>query len=672
MATAPSDANGGSDLREGACSTCRRKKQKCSREDPCRTCISSGSECIYEEAQRRGSKPGYIDALTKRMDTLEALVLGQSLLLGPAITPVADGASDDPPGLDEMLQSVRQRLLQRRNKRRRAHTPSNCSSPSGTSVVVTQSHVKPRDGNMNPADTLGPATMPMMANSPKVSVPPLHMMRELVNIYFDRIHPWIPILHRPNIEATLETQDASLPDIVLLAMTAVSIRFYACDHQTQELYSRRCHDAVVLACMDRFSVETLQASIILAFNTIGSGKGPTSWSIVSSATRIVEQLGLAVEEEGNSQNKLLNRIGFLPPARNLTERESFRRIFWCIFLLDRFCSVATGWNTGLSIDHIKRRLPVEGCFWRDHVNKTAKFFDIDNNQIEPDVDVDAIGGLAYLIEASECLNRVASFLLQESVDLSSSDSLRHWFEKFQSLDAMLVRWKTFLPARWQVAGIDATGKMDENLTLAHITHNTSVIFLHQVMAYPDAVLRSRLPTENAAKTCIMAAGEVATIAAKFIANTTVVIPPTMSFCLFIAARALLADSNHSNTPVDVNFEILLQALREGSSRWVGPDAPAGRDNLAGQFADRLDAAWKSRSPVNIRTVAFEEDRNTTFPISFASPPIPDIFRDASANLTSMFGTTVSEPYNVPGMDFQTFDRIFTWTDEMIDNSLDVA
>ncbi|UKZ81647.1 hypothetical protein TrVFT333_009419 [Trichoderma virens FT-333] len=559
MTTAP-DTNDNPDLHDGACSTCRRKKQKCSREEPCRTCISSGSECIYEHAQRRGAKPGYIDTLIKRMDTLEALVLGQSMLLGPAIAPTKN-ASDDP------------------------------QTWSGADASTVHSS----------------------GNSPKASVPPLHMMRELVNIYFNRIHPWIPILHRPDIEAALETQNGNLPDIVLLAMTAVSIRFYTSDRQTQELYSRRCHDAVILACMDRFSVQTLQASIILAFNTIGSGKGPTSWSIVSSATRIVEQLGLAVEDEGMSQNKLLNRIGFLPPARNLTEKESFRRIFWCIFLLDRFCSVATGWNTGLSIDHIKRRLPVEGCFWRDQVNKTAKYFDIDNNKIDPDVDTDAMG----------------------------------------------------------VAGIDATGKMDENLTLAHVTHNTSVIMLHQVMAYPDAVLRSRLPTENAAKTCILAAGEIATIAAKFIANTVVVIPPTLSFCLFIAARALLADANHSNAPVDANFEILLQALQEGSSRWVGPNASTERDNLAGQFADRLDAAWKSRSPVNIRTVAFEDD-HSTFPISFASPPIPDIFRDASANVSSIFGAMVPEPYNAPDMDFQSFDRIFTWTDEMIDNSLNVT
>lgn len=657
------ESNGGTDLRDGACSTCRRKKQKCSREEPCRSCVSTGSECIYEDAQRRGGKPGYIDALVKRMDTLEALVLGQSLLLGPTLGPVASKHdSDDPPGLDDMLQSVRQRLIQQGNKRRRTHSSSNGSSPLGVPMVVTQVSAKSR--NIDDVSALA-------ANSPKPPVPSLPIMRELVNIYFNRIHPWIPILHRPYIDAALESQDEKPSEVVLLAIVAVTIRFYACGQQMQELYHRRYHDAVILACMHSFSVETLQASIIIAFNTVGSGKGPTSWSIVSSATRIVEQLGLAVEEEESNQNKLLNRIGFLPPTKNWTEKESFRRIFWCIFLLDRFCSVATGWNTGLPIDHIKRRLPVEGCFWRDQVNKKAKFFDIDNNKLEADVDTDAIGGLAYLIEASECLNRVATFLLQESVDLSNSDSLRHWFERFQSLDAMLVRWKTFLPMRWQVAGIDATGKMDENLTLAHVTHNTSVIMLHQVIAYPDAMLRDHLPSENATKTCILAAGEIATIAAKFIANTTVVIPPTLSFCLFIAARALLADSNHSNKLVDSNFEILLQALQEGSSRWVGPNRTSERDNLAGQFADRLEVAWKSRSPINIRTVAFQEDRST-FPISFASPPIPDIFRDASANLPSVFGVDASDTYNVPDLDFEGFDRIFTWTDEMIENNLDVA
>lgn len=656
----------------GACTLCRRKKQKCSREDPCRSCIGSGSICVYEEGQRRGAKPGYIEALIKRMDTLEALVLGQSLLFSSSLQGQENGMpASGEVGLEDRLQAVRHALLQPRPaKRKRKHSSVAESSTPASSVPAPEAMLNPQPWPASPSHAARARVLPLPA-----------MMRDLVAIYFSRIHPWIPILHERNFETSMASVDAPPSDVVLQAITSATIKFYPVDRQTQEWYHSRCHEAVVLACMDRFSVETLQASIIVAFSTIGSGKGPRSWSIVASATRIVEQLGLAMEEEDAAQDKLLNRIGFLPPAENWTEKESLRRIFWCIFLLDRFCSVATGWNTSLTSTDIKRRLPVEGCFWRDSTYKRARYFDIESQNVDEQDDIEALGGLAYLVEASECLNRVATFLLRDSVDISVNDSLRRWFENFQHLDATLVRWKTFLPARWQVSGIDATGKMDENLTLAHITHNTSVIMLHQIIAYPDAAFRHRLPSQNTAKTCVTAAGEIATIAAKFIANTTVVIPPALSFCLFIAARVLLADSNHFGTPVDPNFETLLQALRDGSSRWAaGGSSPSssligpGENNLAGQFAERIDAARRSRSPINVRTVALTEDYATggggAQPISFVSPPLPDVFRGEALSLASQFDVgNVQELIGIPAGGAGNFDRIFAWTDEMIGNGV---
>src|SRR3982074_1559099 len=68
-----------------ACIQCRRRKQKCSRGDPCQSCSTSGNMCLYEENKRRGPRAGLIEALTTRMDTLEAIVLGQSMLLSPQL-----------------------------------------------------------------------------------------------------------------------------------------------------------------------------------------------------------------------------------------------------------------------------------------------------------------------------------------------------------------------------------------------------------------------------------------------------------------------------------------------------------------------------------------------------------------------------------------------------------
>jgi hypothetical protein len=318
---------------------------------------------------------------------------------------------------------------------------------------------------------------------------------------------------------------------------------------------------------------------------------------------------------------------------------------------------------------------VEGCYWRDEVEKKGRYFNIADHSVDSEDETNALGGFAYLVEASECLTRVVTFLLREPVDFSANDGLRRWFDGYQKLDAMLVRWKTFLPTRWQVAGIDAAGRMDENLTLAHLTHNTSVIMLHQNIAYPDPKFRLRLPSEDAAKTCMAAAGEIATIAAKFIANTIVIIPPSLSFCLFVAARALLAHANHFAIPVDHHFDILLKSLREASTRWCAGGPAFSSENLAGRFADRLDAALRSHSPINVRSAALE-DHGGPPPVSLASPPFPDVFQfgsvppSGSATIWGVNGggeTAIGDlgAYSIPSLlNLEAIDRIFTWTDNL--------
>lgn len=63
--------------------------------------------------------------------------------------------------------------------------------------------------------------------------------------------------------------------------------------------------------------------------------------------RTVEQLQLSVEEEHLSSHSqfgetLIRRIAFLKSSTSWREAEERRRVFWAVFLMDRFCSVSTG------------------------------------------------------------------------------------------------------------------------------------------------------------------------------------------------------------------------------------------------------------------------------------------------------------------------------------------
>ena len=184
------------------------------------------------------------------------------------------------------------------------------------------------------------------------------------------------------------------------------------------------------------------------------------------------------------------------------------------------------------------------------------------------VDLSTIGSFSYCIEATESLNRIVKFFLQRPVSLQSKQEFGAWLTRFKELDLQLIQyavlpyttkvyllwlmirnissWKMFLPRRWKDSNISkepAFVHMDPNLTLAHITHNTSMILLHQCIAYPRANLVDKLrqASISSAETCQLAASETANIVQKYLQYTPFVglVNAQFVFCAFVSARVML-------------------------------------------------------------------------------------------------------------------------------------
>lgn len=114
-------------------------------------------------------------------------------------------------------------------------------------------------------------------------------------------------------------------------------------------------------------------------------------------------------------------------------------------------------------------------------------------------------------------------------------------------------WKMFLPQKWKDSNISrqpTVVTMDPNLTLAHITHNTSMILLHQRIAYPPLEWLEvvKLPTLSSAETCEAAAAETANITQKYLDNSSErdIVDSQFAFCVFVSARVLLGSSTISS------------------------------------------------------------------------------------------------------------------------------
>lgn len=653
-------------------------------------------ECVYDERKLKpGLRSGAIEHLSQRITALENMFLGQGMLWQQNVTQIWRRLDDiAPQGVSHSSPpdsgcSIAGASLQERTAQFRKTLLSSASGDGTSHVLPPDGTHEPIDSTLNgqrhQAEQLLPRPDPRCKSTygDGKELPPDEVLFSLVEIYFQLIHPWIPMLHVRNFRQRMK--DPSQRDQITTichAIVSICARFsddprlgHDSDVRTQR--AKRSRDTVILQSMQSFSVENLQALIIVAFDTIGSGRSPSAWSVVGSMTRTVEQLQLSVEpaddERAHSADTFHNQIkraAFLPPARDWSELEERRRVFWNVFLMDRFCSIATGWNLSLTSADVKRRLPCEGALWEagDALETPTPFFGVSDkyNQISttsPSLgqqnknkaqasemrlptaraeseDQESLGGFAYCIEATESLSLVTSFFLQQAVDVSKAQDVQMWLMRFKQLDLRLVQWKIFLPERWREAcAVNEDGNMDPNLTLAHITHNVAVILLHQGIAYPSAEWQAvlptigvRLPSASSAETCFIAATEVVTIVERFLRDNPVILTnPQFAFCLFICGRMMLAHAAYHNIALPREFDILLDSLWEISKRWKLDN------NIAAKFASRLLRARQQGAYLDIRQAVFSDDQAAITDNS------PRILRNGKAAQSS----SIQESRNTP-------------------------
>ena len=152
----------------------------------------------------------------------------------------------------------------------------------------------------------------------------------------------------------------------------------------------------------------------------------------------------------------------------------------------------------------------------------------------------------------------------------------------------------FLPQQWQDSNVSrdvSVIKMDPNLTLAHVTHNTSMILLHQHIAYPPPSWKDvvALPSSCSAETCQLAAVEISSIVEKYLRYMGGIVNSQFAFCAFAAARVLLVHwrSDATNT-LAPEFFTLLQSLQDMSSRWRGYYTPTTNPESVSSQQDALN------------------------------------------------------------------------------------
>lgn len=204
---------------------------------------------------------------------------------------------------------------------------------------------------------------------PTASLPPDDLVRDLLEIYTLRIAPWT-LITSPLIALT-----ASPPwSLLVHAIVVVTLRLSRDERVSSPAARQAYHDAarqhVIMHAMEDTSVDSLQALALLAIDSLGAGHGPRKWGVLAALTRSVAHIDLCTETDtlgGTSTLRPIARTSVVPPISSWHDDEERRRLFWLVFILDRYTSISTGWDYAIPDSDVKRRLPCSDARWSDNV-----------------------------------------------------------------------------------------------------------------------------------------------------------------------------------------------------------------------------------------------------------------------------------------------------------------
>ncbi|RAK71380.1 fungal specific transcription factor domain-containing protein [Aspergillus fijiensis CBS 313.89] len=340
-----------------ACEECRRRKVRCDRRRPqCQVCFETGIECkINTTRLPRGPRKGQLRTLRTRIAALERCLADQHPEINHQMASLFDGTvldcdSEDDPFRD--LTSLSDSIP--------VSVPFS-ALPDPVLAPVEELETRERDAHPTISSTKiqSPRTPESLPRSTGL-VSEL-MRAELDQLYFDRVHPFAPILQRWRYHVWARQPKKSDSQVCLqyamwTVAASLSAQFQALRDQ---LYTETRR---ILDSLDRpdsitmvAGLEQAQAWILIGLYEYMQRSALQAWMSIGRCCRLV--LGMRLYELDDSTNPVTmarEQEAILVDWIGLEEQ---RRTFWMAYSLDRFIGFHNGLPFTLHEPVITTRLP---------------------------------------------------------------------------------------------------------------------------------------------------------------------------------------------------------------------------------------------------------------------------------------------------------------------------
>ncbi|TRM68359.1 fungal-specific transcription factor domain-containing protein [Schizophyllum amplum] len=599
-----------------ACESCRRKKIKCDGSEPtCSQCVASGSQCTWLQTKDRAAlSRHYVQELEGRLLQMESLF--------NQLAPVLDqiGISTNGGNLAEIQSAIPSipaeniakaaSILNSTPAQPRSAEPSpikveedDMSDSFGQLAVDEYGHGRWMGGSssMSLIQSLRQLTTtplqhasPMDENSPEpgpnklffpgavffgkvralpgpeeVEYPDRELADRLVDAYFSRLHYLLPVIDKPSFMKQYVSLMDNTHDIVKhrteTAFISLVFAVFACganivipdridDGGMGMVYYER---ALILHYIShaKITVEHVQCFTLLSSFLCAVNCLPQAWILTGQAVRMAQDLGLHRSPRRQ---------------RNLSEvqKETHRKIFWGVYVMDRMLALSLGRPLGINDSDcdVEQLVPIDDEYLPDYllhnITTSSRPF--------------LMTGFILLTKlyhlAGRMLREVYSLdYIKDNMDTERQAQLQRTVE---TLDAALQRWLEEIPEIFK-----NRSERDEHVCVGTVllSHYYSVqMTLHRnhlpvkrvQPANPKLSAKSTVQAVSAARSCIRLAPSM-----------KAVVPPSHDLAFFLqhlfsSAVILLLYAMHTpnNTAASAAMEEAkspLMALQSWEGVWPG-------------------------------------------------------------------------------------------------------
>ncbi|KAL2259600.1 hypothetical protein VTK26DRAFT_6660 [Humicola hyalothermophila] len=518
-----------------ACMICRKRKLKCDGFKPsCSTCSRLGHKCAYDEVRRKsGPKRGYVKALEERLKQVETLLKNQELSssspdLGKGISLPGDGPAKQtlnphPNG------GVTNPSIGMANRHDMDRWQDSSNSPIEDFNFNSNMGIGMSIGGVDSSNF----TWEMIGLGLKEPLPHQDTIDELHQIYFEKIHPSVPMIHKYRYLAAMNLAPAQRPPVCLrYAMWTLASSVTEKFQNLKDLFYQRARNYLESDYVKGYgehmiSVAHAQTHILLAQYEFKWMYFPRAWMSSGSAVRLSQMISLHRQDGAGLDVKQC-----LPQARDWTEREERRRTFWMAFCLDRFASIGTGWPMTIEEKDIMTNLPAsEEAFELSRPEQTPTLADVMSA-----AGAGKLSAFGSVILMACLFGRNLVHLHRPDDDDRDHDLNGEFWKRHRHLDNLLLNISLCLPPHLKLPA----GLGTPNVVFTNMCIHTATICLHQAATFKAD--KNRLPASVSSESkvrCITSANEIASIM-KMISHLDLsTMNPFIAFCLYVSARVFV-------------------------------------------------------------------------------------------------------------------------------------